>query len=167
MQRTDSLEKTLMREKIEGKRRSGSRGWDGWIASPTQWTWIWANSRRYWRTEELGVPQCMGLQRIRHNLATEQQWHSAMQQYPGVSAFQGEVMKGPWAPPVSEPSLLLTGFLALGLQGWPHLDKSEQWFPHEKSGSLALGKQQQNFFSLYILIWWVWAITINKDHWVF
>ena len=46
MQRADSLEKTLMLGKIEGRRRSGGRGWDGWMASPTQWTWVWANSGR-------------------------------------------------------------------------------------------------------------------------
>ena len=46
IQRADSLEKTLMLGKTEGKRTRGSRGWDGWMASPTQWTWIWANSER-------------------------------------------------------------------------------------------------------------------------
>ena len=46
MQRADSLEKTLMLGKIEGRRRSRGRGWDGWMASPTQWTWVWANSGR-------------------------------------------------------------------------------------------------------------------------
>ena len=51
----------------------GGRGWDGWTASPTQWTWVWANSRRYWRTEETGVLQSMGSQRVRHDLATEWQ----------------------------------------------------------------------------------------------
>ena len=40
------LEKTLMLEKIEGKRRRGDREWDGWMASSTQWTWVWANSGR-------------------------------------------------------------------------------------------------------------------------
>ena len=55
MQRANSLEKTPMLGKIEGGRRSGDRGWDGWMASPTQWTWVWANSRRQWRTEEPGV----------------------------------------------------------------------------------------------------------------
>ena len=49
------------------------RGWDGWTASPTQWTWVWANSRRYWRTEKPGVLQSMGLQRFGHDWATEQQ----------------------------------------------------------------------------------------------
>ena len=49
MWRADSLEKTLMLGKIEGRRR-GDWGWDGWMASLTQWTWIWANYRRQWRT---------------------------------------------------------------------------------------------------------------------
>ena len=36
-------EKILMPRKIEGRRRIGPRGWDGWMASPTQWIWVWAN----------------------------------------------------------------------------------------------------------------------------
>ena len=46
MGRANSLEKTLMLGKIEGRRRRGYRGWDGWMTSLTQWTWIWANSGR-------------------------------------------------------------------------------------------------------------------------
>ena len=38
------------------------RGWDGWMASQTQWTWVWANSRRQWRTGKPGVLQSMRLQ---------------------------------------------------------------------------------------------------------
>ena len=51
MGRTDSLDKTLMLGKIEGRRR---RGWDGWMASPIQWTWVWASSRSWWWTGEAG-----------------------------------------------------------------------------------------------------------------
>ena len=40
----NSLEKTLMLGKIEGRRRRDNRGGDGWMASPTQWTWVWMNS---------------------------------------------------------------------------------------------------------------------------
>ena len=47
--------------------------WDGWMASPTQWTWIWASSRRWWRTGKSGVQQSMGLQRVGQDWATEQQ----------------------------------------------------------------------------------------------
>ena len=47
------------------------RGWDGWMASPTQWTWVWVNSGSWWWTGRPGVLQSMGLQRVRHNWATE------------------------------------------------------------------------------------------------
>ena len=53
----------------EGK--GGNRGWDGWITSLTQWTQIWANSRRQWRTGKPGKLQSMGSQRVGHNLVTE------------------------------------------------------------------------------------------------
>ena len=45
MWRIDSLEKTLMLGKIESRR--GQQWWDGWMASPTQWTWIWASFRSW------------------------------------------------------------------------------------------------------------------------
>ena len=45
---TDSLEKTLMLGKMEGRRRRGNRGWDGWMASLTQWTWVWVDSGSWW-----------------------------------------------------------------------------------------------------------------------
>ena len=60
MQRTDSLEKTLMLGKIEDRRRSGQHRMRGWIASPTQWTWVWVNSGRQWRTGKPDVLQLMG-----------------------------------------------------------------------------------------------------------
>ena len=49
------------------------RGWDGWMALMTQWTWAWVNSGKWWRTGKLGVLQSMGLQKVGHNLATQQQ----------------------------------------------------------------------------------------------
>ena len=44
MHRVDSLEKTLMLGRSGGRRRRDDRGWDGWMASPTRWTWVWVNS---------------------------------------------------------------------------------------------------------------------------
>ena len=49
------------------------RGWDGWMASLTQWTWVWASCGRWWRTGKPGVLQSMGSQRVGHNWATKQQ----------------------------------------------------------------------------------------------
>ena len=74
IRRTDSFEKTLMLGKIEGWRRRGSRGWDGWMASPTQWTWVWINSGNWWWTGRPGVLQSMGSQRVRRNWTTELNW---------------------------------------------------------------------------------------------
>ena len=49
MQRADSFEKYLTLGKIEGGRRRGqNRGWDGWMAWPTHWTWVWMNSGSWW-----------------------------------------------------------------------------------------------------------------------
>ena len=50
------------------------RGWDGWMASPTRWTWVWVNSGSWWWTGRPGVLHFMGSQRVRHNWATELNW---------------------------------------------------------------------------------------------
>ena len=50
------------------------RGWDGWMASPTQWTLVWVNSRSWWWTGRPGVLQLVGSQRVGHDWATELNW---------------------------------------------------------------------------------------------
>ena len=50
------------------------RGWDGWMASLTQWAWVWVNSRSWWWTGRPGVLQFMGLQRVGHDWAIELNW---------------------------------------------------------------------------------------------
>ena len=71
MRRADSLEKTLMLGKIEGRRRRGRHGWDGWMASLTWRTWIWVDSRSWWWTGRPGVLQFMGSQRVGHTLCVD------------------------------------------------------------------------------------------------
>ena len=61
-------------ERLKTGREGDDRGQDGWMASPTQWTWVWASSRRQWSTEKPGMLQSMGSQRVGHDWATEQQW---------------------------------------------------------------------------------------------
>ena len=58
----------------EGLRAGGEgddRGWNGWMASPTQWTWVWVNSGSWWWTGRAGLLRFMGLQRVGHDWATE------------------------------------------------------------------------------------------------
>ena len=47
------------------------RGWDSWMVSPTQWTWVWVNSGSWWWTRRPGVQRLMGLQRVGHDWVTE------------------------------------------------------------------------------------------------
>ena len=62
--------------------KGDDRGWDGWMAYLTRWTWVWVNSRSWWWTGRPGVLRFKGSQRVGHNWATELNWRI------------------PWAPPV-------------------------------------------------------------------
>ena len=58
-------------EMLKAKREEGKRGWYGWMASLTQWTWVWASSGNWWWTGKPGVLQFMGSQRVGHGWVTE------------------------------------------------------------------------------------------------
>ena len=60
-------------ERLKARGEGDDRGWDGWMASPTQWTWVWVNSGSWWWTGRPGVLRFMGSQRVRNDLVTEQQ----------------------------------------------------------------------------------------------
>ena len=65
-------------ERLKGGGEGNDRGWDGWMASPTQWTWVWVNSRSWWWTGRPGMLQSMGSQRVRHDWATELNWKKCL-----------------------------------------------------------------------------------------
>ena len=56
------------------KKGTSEDGWDGWMASPTQWTWVWVDSKSWWWTGKPGVLRFMGLQRVGHSWAAELNW---------------------------------------------------------------------------------------------
>jgi len=64
MWRADSFEKTPMLGKMKVGGEGDNSRWDGWMVSPTQWTWVWANSGSWWMTGTPGMLQSMGLQRV-------------------------------------------------------------------------------------------------------
>ena len=74
MRRAVSFEKTLILGKIEGRRRRGNRGWDCWMASSTQWTWVWVDSGSWWWAGRPGMLKSMGSQRVGPDWATELNW---------------------------------------------------------------------------------------------
>ena len=75
----------------EGLRAGGEGddiGWDGWMAPPTWWTWVWVNSRSWWWTGRPGVLRFMGSQRVRHNWAAKLNWTDF-----SLCVFFGEMTK--------------------------------------------------------------------------
>jgi len=107
MQRTDSSEKTLILGKI--KAEGYNWGWDGWMKSPTRWTWVWAISGIWWWTGKPGMVWSMGSQRVRHNWVTELNW-TYMKCSFGISDFLEEISS------LSHSIVFL--FLCIGHLGW-------------------------------------------------
>ena len=62
-------------ERLKVGGEGGDRGWDGWMASLTQWTWVWVDSGRWWWTGKPAVLWFMGSQRVRHDWENELNWN--------------------------------------------------------------------------------------------
>ena len=61
-------------ERLKARGEGDDRGWEGWMTSPTWWTWVWASSGSWWWTRKPCVLQSMALQRVRHDWVTELNW---------------------------------------------------------------------------------------------
>ena len=68
-------------ERLRAGGEGGNNGWDGSMASPTRWTWVWVDSGSWWWTWRPGVLQFMGLQRVGHDWVTELNWAEALNMY--------------------------------------------------------------------------------------
>ena len=75
MQRADFLKRPWCWERLKAGGEGDDRGWDGWMASLTQWTWVWVNSGSWWWTGRPGVLWFTGSQRVRHDWETEVNWN--------------------------------------------------------------------------------------------
>ena len=61
-------------ERLKAGGEGNNRWWDGWMASPIRWTWVWASSGSWWWPGKLGMLQSMGSQRVEHDWSTELNW---------------------------------------------------------------------------------------------
>jgi len=73
MWRTDSLERSCCWERLRAGGEGDDRGWDGWMASPTWWTWVWASTGSWWGTGKPGMLSPWG-RRVGHDWVTELNW---------------------------------------------------------------------------------------------
>ena len=74
MEELTRLKRPWCWERLKAGGKGDNRGWDGWMASPTQCTWVWVNSGGWWWTGRPGMLWSMGSQRVRHDWATEPNW---------------------------------------------------------------------------------------------
>ena len=109
MWRTDWLENTLQKAGEYWRQEKGMAGWDGWVASPTRWTRVWAGSGRWCWTGKLGVLQSMGSQRVGYNWATELNWWILVK----YGDHRETASSYPCSPIQLRPCLQLTEFLAV------------------------------------------------------
>ena len=122
------------------------RGWDGWMASPIQWTWVWVNSRRWWWTGRPDVLRFMGLQRVEHNWATELNWTDL--KYSIITADSDcshEIKKtlAPWKESYDKSR--------------QHIKKQRHYFAQKGPSS-----QDNGFSSSHV---WMWELDY-KERWV-
>ena len=104
MWRMNLFEKTLIREKLKAGGEGDVRGWHGWMASPTWWTWVWVVSGSWWWTGKPGLLQSMGSLRVGHDwenslsLFTFMHWRRKWQPtpvfLPGQSQGRGSLVGG-------------------------------------------------------------------------
>ena len=71
MWRTTHWQRPWCWERLKAGGEGDDRGWDGWMASLTQWTWVWVDSGSWWWIGKTGMLQSMGSQRIGHDWVTE------------------------------------------------------------------------------------------------
>ena len=126
MQRTDSW----CWESVKAGGEGDDRGWTGWLASPTQWTWVWASSSSCWWTGKPGVLQSMGPQRVGHDWETELKWRLCTGNVKCERNHSEVEHSGHWQKTVKErtewdfinKNRLLTGF---GNTAWAKVPQSK------------------------------------------
>ena len=79
-------------ERLKAGGEGDDRGWDGWMASPTQWTWVWVASGSWWWTGKPGVLWSMGSQRVGHNWVTELNWTETFNLYINFYIWRGSYL---------------------------------------------------------------------------
>ena len=102
-------------KRLKAGEEGDNRGWDAWIVSPTQWTWVWVNFGSWWWTGRPGMLQFIGSQRVGHDWATELNWcgifpnqGSAVFPESAGRFFTSELQGSPWRKILKEDNQLLS-----------------------------------------------------------
>ena len=143
MQRANSLGKTLMLGKTEGRRRRGRQRMRWLDGIKTQCTWVWVNFRRWWRAGKPGMLQSMGLQRVGHDWATELSWFLSLKTYICMHAKSLQSCQMLWdVMDCTIPGLSVHGILLARIPDWVAM-------------SFSRGSPGIETLSLMLPGWWV------------
>ena len=131
------------------------RGWDGWMASPTLWTWVWVNSGSWWWTGRHGVLRSIGLQRVRHDWATELSWSRQHTNLGGATVFKKfySLVFFLWAIFLCHPDMNV-------IVWWPFFSFSSFFFPPDQCSFCSTnvgnkcGVAELILVRIFILSWW-------------
>ena len=106
-----------------------SRGWDGWMTSPTQWTWVWASFGSWWWTGKPDLLQSMGSQRVGQDRVTElkaEEWGRPLLERPGSVLLCYTGRSPIWPRPIS-PQCSSKSFLHKPKQAWSFICYFSPW----------------------------------------
>ena len=143
MRRVDSWKRLWCWEGLGAGGEGDDRGWDGWMASRTRWTWVWVNSRSWWWTGRPGVLRFMGLQRVGHDWANELNWtelrnliFTKLTQYSAAKSLQ---LCPTLCDPIdsSPPGSPIPGILQARTLEWDAISFSNAWKWKVKGKSLS------------------------------
>ena len=90
------LKRSWCWESLKAGGEGDDRGWDDWMASVTQWTWVWVNSRSWWWTVRPGVLQSVGSQRVGHDWVNWTELASPGLDWPGLAYFECSILAWIW-----------------------------------------------------------------------
>ena len=115
MQTGDSLEKTWCWERLRAGGEGDDRGWGGWIALPTLWTWVWASSGSWWWTGKACCPRVHGVTKSRTRL-------SDWTEHQKIDAFElwcwRRLLRVPWTARRSNQSIIRKSVLNIHWKDW-------------------------------------------------
>ena len=159
MWRVDSHAGRDWGQEEEGTTEDEMAGWHHWLDGH----WVWVNSGSWWWTGRPGVLQFMGLQRVRHDWATELNWTELNWKFSEIIGWGPDTiglvfLKEERTPecinhhPFLSPSLSLCGcicmFMHLGMAKWKHSKKtisaSQEESPHQEQNQLKFWSHISN-----------------------
>ena len=148
----------------------GTLGWDGWMASLTQWTWVWVSSGSWWWTGRPGVLQFVGLQRVGHDWATGLNWTVGWsgRQWELKTDFPAAFSFHTWAPRFMQPDQMnFSNSLLLIQAGLEQLSWTKLYKPilisHQLSEKQIIFCSSEPMSTIKIPKLWKWDVRNMKS----